>query len=133
MTYAAKSVRLTFEEHRALNRAAEACHLDESKLVQEAILHAAHLAGIFAGHKDPHPPEKPWRYLPRREGESTGPRMSLSLSPTTQDLLTRAATMLDASETAFLVGATLLYIAHLKKADRNNTALAAIRIPAHYR
>jgi len=133
VTYDAKSVRLTFEEHSAINRAAEACRLDESKLVQEAISHAAHLAGIFTGLKDPPAVKRAWRYLPRREGEATGPRISLSLSPTTHDLLTRAAAFFDAPETAFLVGSTLLYIAHLKKAAPDNAALARIRLPEHYR
>lgn len=133
MTYDAKSVRLTFEEHSALTRAAAACRVEESKLVQEAILHASHLAGLFAGHKDPTRSSTAWRYLPKRDDEVTGPRMSLSLSPTTHALLSRAATFFDVAEPAYLIGATLLYIAHLKKADRNNAALASIKLPPHYR
>jgi uncharacterized protein (DUF1778 family) len=83
-------------------------------------------------------------YLPDRGDEPTGVRVSITVSLSVADLISRAAEHVHASEVMFIVGATLAHIRRLQKCFRVihadtpeearaiKSALDKIKLPPQY-
>ncbi len=91
------------------------------------------------------PLKRSWPYLPARGDEPTGVRVSVTVSLSVAELISRAAEHVHASEVMFIVGATLAHIGRLQKFFRAvhadspeearviKAALERIKLPAQYR
>jgi hypothetical protein len=133
LAYVIRTIRLTVDEHHFIDAACAALGYGRSELFQEGLLEVIHQLGIYVGGRTPAAPETPWQFAPRRGEESTSFRVSVSLTPTLNELLGRAAKLVGVSETLFAVGSTLRYIGRLQKLARENEALQQIKLPSQYR
>jgi len=133
LAHVVRTVRVTIEENGAINGAAAALDSQRATLIQEAVAEAAHKLGLYAGIDLPVRPRRPsWSDAPERRDESATERFAVSYSPQLYALLQRAAKLVGISETLFAVGATLRYIAALKKAQPRNAGLRAVRLPRKF-
>jgi hypothetical protein len=133
MAHLVRTLRITPDEHMALKAAASALELDLSRLVHDGVIEAAHRLGFYAGVDVPiRRRPGPWPDNPVRHEESATERFSVSYSATTYEVLLRAADYVKISEARFAIGATLRYIADLKKRYPNNAALQAVSLPAQF-
>jgi uncharacterized protein (DUF1778 family) len=110
-------------------------------------LEEAHRLGVYTGVEPP-TPLKPgtWSNLPRRpEGISAKERLTVTLHPAHYDVIAHAAELAQVSVPLFLVGATLHYLANVKRANarlerhpdparraRFRPALKHLRLPRQY-
>jgi hypothetical protein len=146
-SYIIKTIRLHVAEDAIFNSACDALGgLERAQLMQEAVLFECHRLGVRYSAEPPPPLKKPWPYLPERGGEvATGVRISISLRVTVAELMSIAAVLVDASETLFIVGATLAYVGRLQSCYRGTQlnspeeakeardALRRIKLPLQYR
>jgi hypothetical protein len=146
-SYIIKTIRLLPIEDHAFNQACEALGgLERAQLMQEAVLFEAYQLGVRYSASAPRPLNKPWPFLPDRGGEDvTDVRVSISMRVTVAELMSAAAEHVKASETLFIVGATLAYIGRLQSCYRGTHAaspadarearagLRKIKLPARYR
>lgn len=146
-SYIVKTIRLLAEENRIFDRACDALGgLERGQLMQEAVLFEAFRLGVRYSAERPPPLEKPWPYLPDRGGEDvTAERVSVSMRITVAELMSIAAEHVNASETLFIVGATLAYVGRLQScyqgvqaasaeaAKETRAALRRLRLPERYR
>lgn len=146
MAYVIKTLRVTPEEYDVITRAAEALRAPRAQVVQDAVISAGYRLGICAGAPaaPPRPRKDAWAFLKVHREESCTMRFSISYSPTTYEVLHRAAELTGTSESRFAIGATLRYLANLQKNPLVTTAnipaqlrpdykrLAAIALPADY-
>ena len=145
-SFRTKTLRLHPFENAIIDRACEVLNgMERTQLAQEAVLTEAGRLGVRWGD-DPMPPlAKSWPYLPKRGGARTGPRVSITLSVSVAELVTRAARHVHASEPMFIIGATLAHIGKLQKLFRGihietaeeaakiRAGLAGIELPVQYR
>lgn len=128
MAYLIKTVRVTPEEYDIITRAAEALKAPRAQLVQDGIISAGYRLGIYAGAPDA--PARPRKLaaalVPAHREESCTMRFSISYSPTTYEILHRAAELAGASESRFAVGAALRHIGDLQK----NPFVSTAKVPA---
>lgn len=128
-----RTIRVTVFEFNAINDAAAALKSQRATLMQEGVIEAAHKLGLFSGLDLPVKPRRAkWTDVPERGDESASERFAVSFSPTTYDLLQRAAKLVDVSESLFAIGATLRYIANLKLSQGDNSKLQAVSLPAKF-
>ena len=140
-----KTLRLYPREDSIIDRACAALNgMERSQLVQEAALVEAGRLGIRWSVGTPRPLASSWPYMPERGEEPTGVRVSITVSLSSAELITRAAEYVHASEPLFLIGATLAHIGRLQKclrvihADTPEEAreirakLERIKLPAQY-
>lgn len=128
-----RTIRVTIPEYNAINDAAAALKSQRATLIQEGVTEAAHKLGLFAGLELPIRARRPkWTDVPERHEESATERFAVSYSPTTYDLLQRAAKLADVSESLFAVGATLRYIVNLRRSQPQNTKLQAVQLPPKF-
>jgi hypothetical protein len=145
-SYIVKTIRLLALEDLIINQACQALgDLERAQLMQEATLFEAFRLGVRFSSEPPPPLDAPWPYLPQRGHEPTEIRVSISMRVTVAELMSAAARHVEASETLFIVGATLAYIGRLQKCYRGvhagsekegrevRSALQAIRLPPQYR
>jgi hypothetical protein len=145
-SYITKTIRLMPLENMVFDRACGALGgLERAQLMQEAVLFEAFRLGIRYSDSPPPPLKKPWPYLPDRNHEPTEVRASISMRVTVAELMSRAAQHVDASETLFIVGATMAYVGRLQacyegrhaaspeSARESRAALRKIRLPEQYR
>jgi hypothetical protein len=146
-SYIIKTIRLHVAEDAIFNSACDALGgLERAQLMQEAALFEANRLGVRFSAEPPPPLKKPWPYLPERGGEvATGVRISISLRVTVAELMSIAAVHVDASETLFIVGATLAYVGRLQSCYRGTQlnsaqeakeardALRRIKLPGQFR
>jgi hypothetical protein len=120
-------------EFHAINDAAAALDSQRATLIQEGVTEAAHRLGLFIGLDLPVKARRAkWSDEPERGEASATERFAVSFSPTTYELLQRAAKLVEVSESLFAVGATLRYIATLKGAKRDNAKLRAVSLPPKF-
>src|SRR5512147_2553508 len=144
-SFRTKTLRLHPLENAIIDAACEALNgMERTQLVQEAVIFEAARLGIRWTSEVPPPLERPWPSLPDRGDEPTGVRVSVTVSLSVAELLSRAAEHVHASEVMFIVGATLAHIGRLQKwfkADHANSpeearaiksALERIKLPAQY-
>ena len=146
-SYIVKTIRLLPIEDSIFDRTCDALGgLERAQLMQEAVLFETFRLGIRYSDTPPPPLTAPWRYLPERGGvDVTAVRVSISLRVTVAELMSIAAEHVSASETLFIVGATLAYVGRLQSCYRgthaetpesareSRAALRKIRLPAQYR
>ena len=145
-SYIVKTIRLLIYEDSVFNQACAALgDLERAQLMQEAVLFESFRLGVRYSATPPPPLEAPWPYLPDRGGEDiTGVRISISLRVTVAELMSIAAQHVKASETLFIVGATMAYVGRLqdcyrgthasspKEAREARAALRKIKLPERY-
>lgn len=144
-SFRTKTLRLHPLENSIIDRACEAMNgMERTQLVQEAVISEASRLGIRWTAEPAEPLTKAWPYLPDRGDEPTGVRVSVTVSLSVAELLSRAAEHVHASEVMFIVGATLAHIGRLQKwfkADHADSpeearaiksALDKIKLPAQY-
>lgn len=144
-SFRVKSLRLLPRESSIIDRACEALNgMERSQLVQEAALLEAGRLGIRWSVGKPRPLATSWPYLPERGGDPTEERVSVTVSLSSAELITRAAEHVHASEPLFLIGATLAHIGRLQKSLRVihgetpeeareiRTKLERIKLPEQY-
>jgi len=133
MAHTVKTLHVTPVEYVVIRAAADALEMELSRLVLEGVLEEAHRMGFFVGVEPPiRRRPKAWTDLPERREQSTSMRFSVSYSLTTFDLLHRVAAYVQVSDSLFAVGATLRYIANLKKTPPTDRALRKLKLPAQY-
>jgi uncharacterized protein (DUF1778 family) len=145
-SFRTKTLRLHPLENAIFDRACEALNgMERTQLMQEAIISEASRLGIRWTAEPPAPLKTPWRYLPDRGDEPTGVRVSITVSLSVAELISRAAEHVGASEPLFIIGATLAHIGRLQRCFHANHAdspeearaisgaLGAIKLPAQYR
>ena len=144
-SFRTKTLRLHPLENRVFEQACEALNgMERTQLMQEAIIFEAARLGIRWTTQAPPPLTMPWPYLPDRGGEPTGVRVSITVSLSVAEIITRAAEHVGASEVMFIVGATLAHIGRLQRcfgaihADGPEemrtirSALEKIKLPSQY-
>jgi uncharacterized protein (DUF1778 family) len=144
-SFRTKTLRLHPLENSIIDRACEALNgMERTQLVQEAVISEASRLGIRWTSEPAEPLKISWPYLPDRGDEPTGVRVSVTVSLSVAELLSRAAEHVHASEVMFIVGATLAHIGRLQKffravhADSSEearaikSALEKIKLPAQY-
>jgi uncharacterized protein (DUF1778 family) len=144
-SFRTKTLRLLPLENSIFDRACEALNgMERTQLMQEAIISEASRLGIRWIAEEPPPLKAPWPYLPDRGEEPTGVRVSITVSLSVAELISRAAEHVHASEPMFIVGATLAHIGRLQKCFRALhadspeearailTALGRIKLPRQY-
>ncbi len=146
-SYIVKTIRLLNLEDVIFDRACDALGgLERAQLMQEAVLFEAFRLGVRFSASPPPPLKSPWPFLPDRGGEDvTVVRISISMRVTVAELMSIAAGHVNASETLFIVGATLAYIGRLQSCYRGThasspddarearAALRKMKLPARYR
>jgi len=114
-SFRTKTLRLHPLENAIIDSACEALNgMERTQLVQEAVISEASRLGIRWTAEPAEPLKKAWRYLPDRGDEPTGVRVSVTVSLSVAELITRAAEHVHASEVMFIVGATLAHIGRLQ-------------------
>lgn len=144
-SFRTKTLRLHPLENTIFNAACEALNgMERTQLMQEAVIFEAARLGIRWTAEEAAPLEGPWRYLPDRGDEPTEVRVSITVSLSVAELITRAAEHVGASEPMFIIGATLAHIGRLQRffqaahADTPDEArairatLESIKLPAQY-
>ncbi len=144
-SFRTKTLRLLPLESSIFDRACQALNgMERTQLMQEAIISEASRLGVRWTAEEPPPLEGPWPYLPDRGDEPTGVRVSITVSLSVAELISRAAGHLHASQPMFIVGATLAHIGRLQKCFRAVhagspeearailTALGRIKLPRQY-
>jgi len=144
-SFRTKTLRLHPLENAIFDRACEALNgMERTQLMQEAIISEASRLGVRWTAEPPPPLKTPWRYLPDRGDEPTGVRVSITVSLSVGELISRAAKHVGASEPLFIIGATLAHIGRLQQFFQANHAdspeesrailgaLERIRLPHQY-
>ena len=144
-SFRTKTLRLHPRENAIIDSACEALNgMERTQLVQEAVISEASRLGIRWTAEPVEPLKRSWPYLPDRGDEPTGVRVSVTVSLSVAELITRAAEHVHASEVMFIVGATLAHIGRLQKFLRAvhadspeevraiKSALDRIRLPVPY-
>jgi hypothetical protein len=115
-SFRTKTLRLHPLENAIFDRACEALNgMERTQLMQEAIISEASRLGIRWTAEPPTPLKTPWPYLPDRGDEPTGVRVSITVSLSVAELISRAAEHVCASEPLFIIGATLAHVGRLQK------------------
>jgi len=118
-SFRVKSLRLHPREDSIIDRACAALNgMERSQLVQEAALLEASRLGIRWSVGTPRPLTASWPYMPQRGEEPTEVRVSVTVSLSSAELITRAAEYVHASEPLFLIGSTLAHIGRLQRCLR---------------
>ena len=145
-SFRTKTLRLLSLENAIVDAACEALNgMERTQLMQEAIIFEAARLGIRWTSEPPPPAPSPWPYLPERGDEPTGIRVSITVSLSVAELISRAAEHLQVSEPMFIIGATLAHVGRLQRhlrvihaetpeeARAIRTALERIELPRRYR
>jgi hypothetical protein len=144
-SFRTKTLRLHPLENSIFDRTCEALNsMERTQLMQEAVLTEAGRLGIRWTVNPVPPLETSWPYMPDRGEEPTGVRVSITVSLSVAELITRAAEHVHASEPLFIVGATLAHIGRLQRCFRGihadtpeeareiRSELEKIKLPAQY-
>src|SRR5512140_3319691 len=145
-SFRTKTLRLHPLENSIFDRACEALNgMERTQLMQEAIISEASRLGVRWTAEQPSPLKGPWPYLHDRGDEPTGVRVSITVSLSVAELISRAAEHVQASEPMFIIGATLGHVGRLQRflkvihaetpeeARAIRTELEEIELPRKYR
>ena len=118
-SFRTKTLRLHPLEDSIFDAACAAFNgMERTQLMQEAVISEASRLGIRWTVEPPPPLTTSWPYMPQRGEEPTGVRVSITVSLSVAELITRAAEHVHASEPMFIVGATLAHIGRLQRCFR---------------
>src|SRR5512138_91416 len=114
-SFRTKTLRMLPLENAIFDAACEALNgMERTQLMQEAIIFEAARLGV-RWTAEPPPPAGPWRYLPERGDEATSVRVSITVSLSVAELISRCAEHLGVSEPMFIIGATLGHVGRLQR------------------
>ncbi len=114
-SFRTKTLRLHPLENTIIDQACEALNgMERTQLMQEAVITEASRLGIRWSVEPVAPLEASWPYMPQRGDEPTEVRVSITVSLSVAELITRAAEHVHASEPMFIIGATLAHVGRLK-------------------
>lgn len=114
-SFRTKTLRLHALENLIFEQACAALNgMERTQLMQEAVINEAARLGIRWSAEPVEPLATSWPYLPERGDEPTEVRVSITVSLSVAELITRAAEHVHASEPMFIIGATLAHIGRLK-------------------
>ena len=144
-SFRTKTLRLHPLENAIFDQACEAMNkMERTQLMQEAVIFEAARLGIRWSVDSVEPLATSWPYMPQRGDEPTEVRVSITVSLSVAEIITRAAEHVHASEPMFIIGATLDHIGRLKacfkgihadtpeEARELRGALEKIKLPPHY-
>jgi uncharacterized protein (DUF1778 family) len=144
-SFRTKTLRLHPLENVIFDQACEALNrMERTQLMQEAVIHEAARLGVRWSVEPPAPLTSSWPYMPQRGDQPTEVRVSITVSLSVAEIITRAAEHVHASEPMFIVGATLAHIGRLKacfkvihadtpeEAQAIRAALEKIKLPPQY-
>lgn len=144
-SFRTKTLRLHPLENLVFEQACAALNgMERTQLMQEAVIHEAARLGVRWTAEPAPPLTSSWPYMPQRGDEPTEVRVSITVSLSVAELITRAAEHVHASEPMFIIGATLAHVGRLKscfKAIHAETpeetrtitaALGKIKLPPRY-
>ncbi len=144
-SFRTKTLRLHPLENAIIDQALAALNgMERTQLMQEAVISEASRLGIRWSVEPVAPLTASWPYMPQRGDEPTEVRVSITVSLSVAELITRAAEHVHASEPMFIIGATLAHVGRLKgcfkviHADTPEEArllradLDKIKLPAQY-
>ena len=144
-SFRTKTLRLHPLENAIFDQACEAMNnMERTQLMQEAVIFEAARLGIRWSVDQVEPLDSSWPYMPQRGNEPTEIRVSITVSLSVAEIITRAAEHVHASEPMFIIGATLAHIGRLKacfkgihadtpeEARELRAGLDKIKLPAHY-
>jgi uncharacterized protein (DUF1778 family) len=115
-SFRTKTLRLHPLENAIFDAACAAFNgMERTQLMQEAIIFEASRLGIRWTAEPAPPLTADWPYMPDRGEEPTGVRVSITVSLSVAELITRAAEHVHASEPMFIIGATLAHIGRLQR------------------
>jgi uncharacterized protein (DUF1778 family) len=118
-SFRTKTLRLHPLENLVFEQACAALNdMERTQLMQEAVISEASRLGIRWTIEPAPPLTTAWPYMPQRGEEPTGVRVSITVSLSVAELITRAAEHVHASEPMFIVGATLAHIGRLQRCFR---------------
>ena len=145
-SFRTKTLRLHPLENSIFDAACAAFNrMERTQLMQEAVISEASRLGIRWTPEPAPPLTAAWPYMPRRGDEPTGVRVSITVSLSVAELITRAAEHVHASEPMFIVGATLAHVGRVQRCFRGIHAagpeeaqairaeLERIELPSQYR
>ena len=113
-SFRTKTLRLHPLENQIFDQACEALNsMERTQLMQEAVIHEAARLGVRWTVEPVAPLTSSWPYMPQRD-EPSEVRVSITVSLSVAEIITRAAEHVHASEPMFIVGATLAHIGRLK-------------------
>ena len=143
-SFRTKTLRLHPLENLIFDQACEALNnMERTQLMQEAVIFEAARLGVRWTVEPAAPLTSSWPYMPQRD-EPSEVRVSITVSLSVAEIITRAAEHVHASEPMFIIGATLAHIGRLKAcfkvihADTPEEAraicadLEKIKLPPHY-
>ena len=114
-SFRTKTLRLHPLENQIFDQACEALNsMERTQLMQEAVIFEAARLGIRWTVEPAPPLTSSWPYMPQRGDEPTEVRVSITVSLSVAEIITRAAEHVHASEPMFIIGATLAHIGRLK-------------------
>jgi hypothetical protein len=114
-SFRTKTLRLHPLENQIFDQACEALNsMERTQLMQEAVIFEAGRLGIRWTVEPAPPLTSSWPYMPQRGDEPTEVRVSITVSLSVAEIITRAAEHVHASEPMFIIGATLAHIGRLK-------------------
>ncbi len=115
-SFRTKTLRLHPLENAIFDAACAAFNdMERTQLMQEAVIFEASRLGVRWTSEPAPPLTTAWPYMPERGEEPTGVRVSITVSLSVAELITRAAEHVHASEPMFIIGATLAHIGRLQK------------------
>lgn len=115
-SFRTKTLRMLPLENAIVDAACAALNgMERTQLMQEAIIFEAARLGVRWTAEAPPPAPSPWRYLPDRGDEPTGVRVSITVSLSVSELISRCAEHLGVSEPMFIIGATLGHVGRLQR------------------
>ena len=144
-SFRTKTLRLHPQENLIFEQACEALNsMERTQLMQEAVITESSRLGIRWSVEPVAPLTASWPYMPQRGDEPTEVRVSITVSLSVAELITRAAEHVHASEPMFIIGATLAHIGRLKgcfkvihaetpeEARQLRAGLERIKVPPQY-
>jgi uncharacterized protein (DUF1778 family) len=144
-SFRTKTLRLHPLENSIFDAACAAFNgMERTQLMQEAVISEASRLGVRWTAEPAPPLTTTWPYMPDRGEEPTGVRVSITVSLSVAELITRAAEHVHASEPMFIIGATLAHIGRLQRffraihadgpaeAQAIRAELEKIKLPAQY-
>lgn len=144
-SFRTKTLRLLPQENLVFEQACAALNgLERTQLMQEAVITEAARLGVRWSVDPVEPLARTWPYLPPRGDEPTEVRVSITVSLSVAEIITRAAELVHTSEPLFIIGATLAHVGRLKacfkaihadtpeEARGIRTDLDRIRLPGQY-
>jgi len=131
-TFRSVTLRVTEKEAGLIEAGASALGVSKSTLISTAAEIAAHQLGFFEDGRTVRTEPGSWKDAPMRDKGSLDSQIVISVNPLEYQTIRKAAQWSFVSFPAFLIGATLRFLATCKNTQPGNSDLAALALPAPY-